>query len=185
MNAVLSHNPILPDDANVVEGCGRAIAEAIPILNRSICSLQPLTIAVVPELRQVLSKCYKEDDSLRNTRRLCIGLLQFLFTKDTATVQRVVAEVERGSHPLLSIYLDLFVTEQVAQQQQTAPATPATNLDDLRMRLHAIQPQQQQQQAPAQYQQPPQQQPDPAGGPSSYDFLRARLANITRRNPAP
>ena len=138
-------------------------------------------------------------------------LLNFLFTKDTATVQRVVADIERGSHPLLSIYLDAFVTEQAAQQQQqhAVPAAPAANIDDLRMRLHAIHPQQQQQQqqvpqVPQVQQQPAlgypgspydaapqpqqQQQPDlagPAQAPSSYDFLRARLANIARRNPAP
>lgn len=210
MSAVLAHNPTLPDDVNVAEGCGRAIAEAIPILNRSPYPLQPLTIAVVPEIRQVLSRWYGVPGASQDIRRWCVGLLNFLFTKDTATVQRVVADIERGSHPLLSIYLDAFVTEQAAQQQQQAvPAAPAANIDDLRMRLHAIHPQQQPPQPqPQQPSQPQpalgypgspfdagagvvaqaQAQPDlaaPAQAPSSYDFLRARLANIARRNPAP
>lgn len=70
----------------------------------------------------------------QDIRRWCVGLLNFLFTKDTATVQRVVADIERGSHPLLSIYLDAFVTEQAAQQApaaQAVPAAPAPNIDDL------------------------------------------------------
>lgn len=218
MSAVLSNNPTLPDDVNVAEGCGRAIAEAIPILNRSPYPLQPLTIAVVPEIRQVLSKWYGVPGASQDIRRWCVGLLNFLFTKDTATVQRVVADIERGSHPLLSIYLDAFVTEQAAQQApaaQAVPAAPAPNIDDLRMRLHAIHPQAQAQsqvqaQVQSQAQPQPQAQPAlaytgspydaatpqgsaqpqsdlsaPAQAPSSYDFLRARLANIARRNPAP